>query len=59
MISIITKKEKVGKIKEILNDFHGIETPYGWEMGFCILLMGCEDHIEVHGYGSKAHFVQK
>ncbi len=58
-MTIINKNEIVGKVKEILNDIHRISTPYGWEIVFGMLLNECEDHIEVHGYGSNAYFTQK
>jgi hypothetical protein len=59
MITIISKNEKIGKVKEILNDIHNIKTPYGWEIVFGMLLNECEDCIEVHGYGDSAYFTQK
>jgi len=59
MTTIISKHEKIGKVKEILNDFHNIRTPWGWEIVFGMLLSECEDHIEVHGYGDSAYFTQK
>ena len=55
----INKDEKIGNVKEILNDIHGISTPYGWEIVFSMLLSECENHIEVHGYGDNAYFAQK
>lgn len=58
-MTIINKGEKIGKVKEILNDIHGISTPFGWEIVFSMLLNECESHIEVHGYGSNAYFAQK
>lgn len=58
-MTIINKDEKIGKVKEILNDIHGISTPFGWEIVFGQLLSECESHIEVHGYGTKAYFSQK
>ena len=58
-MTLINKNEKVGKVKEILNDTHGIDTPFGWEIVFGMLLSGCESHIEVHGYGHNAYFTQK
>ena len=59
MATIIKKNEKIGKVKEILNDIHDIKTPYGWEIVFGMLLSECEDHIEVHGCGDSAYFTQK
>jgi hypothetical protein len=31
-MTIINKDEKIGKVKEILNHTHGINTPFGWEI---------------------------
>jgi hypothetical protein len=58
MSSIINKNETIGKSKEILNDVHGINTPFGWEIVFGMLLDGCNDHLEVHGFGNDAYFTQ-
>lgn len=57
-MTIVNKNEKIGKVKEILNDIHGISTPFGWEIVFGQLLNGCKSHIEVHGYGDSAYFTQ-
>jgi hypothetical protein len=59
MITIINKNEPIGKVKEILNDIHGVNTPFGWEIVFGMLLLECEEHIEVHEYGQNAYFTQK
>lgn len=59
MMTIINKDEKIDKVKETLNDVHGISTPFGWEIVFGMLLSECESHIEVHGYGHDAYFSQK
>lgn len=59
MTTLINKNDEIGKVKEILNDIHGISTPNGWEIVFGMLLSQCESHIEVHGYGSGAYFTQK
>lgn len=58
-MTTINKDEKIGKVKKILNDVHGINTPFGWEIVFSQLLNECENHIEVHGYGSGAYFTQR
>jgi hypothetical protein len=59
MMTLINKNENIGKVKEILNDIHGIRTSFGWEIVFGMLLSECETHIEVHEYGHRAYFTQK
>lgn len=58
MTSIINKKDSIGKAKEVLNNIHGVSTPFGWDIVFGMLLDECKDHIEVHGFGSHAYFAQ-
>lgn len=58
MTSIIKKNDTIGKAKEVLNDIHGVSTPFGWEIPFGMLLDGCKDHLEVHGFGENAYFTQ-
>jgi hypothetical protein len=36
----------------------GINTPFGWDIVFGILLNDCKDHLEVHGFGNNAYFTQ-
>jgi len=58
MTSVINKNDTIGKVKEILNNIHGVNTPSGWEIPFGMLMKGCKDHLEVHGFGDKAYFTQ-
>ena len=53
---IITKNTKIKEAEEIL-DIHGIKKPKGWEIAMGMLLSEC-DHLEVHGFGTKAYFTK-
>lgn len=57
MVTIISKDEKIGEVKRILNDLHDIKTPFGWEIVFAWLLDECKDNIEVHDFGKDAYFI--
>lgn len=55
VLDIIRKTDKIGDVKRILQEYHGMSLGHGWELIIAMLLSDCE-YAEVHGFGSNAYF---